>query len=328
MLKCIYTSMYLGNQLKSQIKNNLFSQSMMGSKIIPEEIIIENEKENKENKENQDNKIVIKKISRIASKTSSEFLGELTDDDKISFVIQDPKFGMFTLFKYHFKFGNHYKLTKNHQTIYCSHVFSLWLAIPILVFISQWLIYTTLIVNQIETYKEGLCPNQANAQEKLLMFAVALLYFCKSFFLWDNLLSRSKKRFVIKTDSVCTVIDALQEFGFNILVYFTNLVIIYTEPDFMNMLMNCLAMEFLMLIDNEFEETYFKYQPEVALDIFDKLFVSYNENKNYVIDRMERDCCFRFFKYITWIPHKLIVLSHMLLPIICFFMVLYGPICK
>lgn len=98
------------------------------------------------------------------------------------------------------------------------------------------------------------------------------------------------------TDSICTVIDALQEFGFNILIYFTNLVIIYTEQDFMNMLINCLAMEFLMIIDNEFEETYFKYQPEVALDIFDKLFVSYNENKNYVIDRMERDSCFRFFK--------------------------------
>ena len=323
--------MYFGSPVKSKIKNNLFTQSMnnTGSRVIPEEIL---------NNENTDSRVIPEEIlniknntsdiNRIVSKTSSEFLGNLSDEDKISFVIQDPKFGMFTLFKYHIKYGIHNRFTINRKTIYCSHVFSFWLAIPILIFISQWLIYTTLIINQIETHSDELCPNKANIQEKLLMFAVALLYFCKSFFLWDNLLSRSKKRFVIKTDSICTIIDALQEFGFNILVYFTNLLIIYTETDFMNMLMNCLAMEFLMYIDNEFEETYFKYQPEVALDIFDKLFVSYNDNKIYVIDRLQKQCCFRFVRYITWLPRKLIVLSHMLLPIICFFMVLFGPICK
>ena len=160
------------------------------------------------------------------------------------------------------------------------------------------------------------------------MFAIAILYYCKSFFLWDNLLSRSKKKFVLKTDSMCAIVDSLQEFGFNLLVYFTNLIIIYTEKDFMNMVMNSLAIEFLMMIDNEFEEIYLKYQPEVGVDIFNKMFVSYNENKAFVMNRMQTNCAFRIVKYISWVPYKLIVLSHILLPIICLIMVFYGPICK
>ena len=104
--------MYFGSPVKSKIKNNLFSQSMVntGSRVIPEEIL------NNENKNNTSD------INRIVSKTSSEFLGDLSDEDKISFVIQDPKFGMFTLFKYHIKYGIHNRFTINRKTIYCSHV--------------------------------------------------------------------------------------------------------------------------------------------------------------------------------------------------------------
>ena len=314
MYHCYNCTMYIGNQIKSQIRNNLFSQSLMNAKIVPEEII------------NKEEKII--DINKIKSKTSTELLNEFTDDDKIAIVLTDPKFGMFSLFKYQIKYGIHNEFTKQHNTIYCSHVFSLWSAIPILIFLAQWIIYITLIVNQIQTYDDGLCPNQANIQEKLLMFAIATLYYCKSFFLWDNLLSRSKKKFVLKTNSMCSIFDSLQEFGFNILVYFTNLIIIYTEKDFMNMVMNSLAMEFLMMIDNEFEEAYLKYQPEVGIDIFNKMFVSYSENKAFVAERMKRSCTFRIFKYITWIPYKLIVLSHIILPFICLVMVFFGPICK
>ena len=306
-------TMYLGKQ----IINNLCSQTTGSSKIIPEKKIKKNLCE--------ETKIDIKKIE---SKTSAELLKEFTDDDKISIVLTDPKFGMFSLFKYQLIHGIKNEFTKEHDTIYCSHVFSLWCAIPVLIFIAQWIIYTTLVVNQIQTYKDGLCPNQANVQEKLLMFAIAILYFCKSFFLWDNILSRSKKKFVLKTNSMCAVFDTLQEFGFNILVYLTNLIIIFTELDFMNMVMNSLAMEFLMMIDNEFEETYFKYQPEVAIDIFDKMFVSYKENKDFVANKMKKNCYFRVFKYITYVPYKLIILFHIALPVICLFMVFYGPVCK
>ena len=319
MYHCFKCAMYVGNQIKLQIRNNLFSQSMMNAKIVPEEKI--------KNDEN-DKKIDINEIKRIESKTSTQLLKEFTDDDKIAIVLTDPKFGMFSLFKYHIKYGIHNEFTKQHNTIYCSHVFSLWSAIPLLIFLAQWIIYITLIVNQIQTYEDGFCPNQANLQEKLLMFAIAILYYCKSFFLWDNLLSRSKKKFVLKTDSMCAIVDSLQEFGFNLLVYFTNLIIIYTEKDFMNMVMNSLAIEFLMMIDNEFEEIYLKYQPEVGVDIFNKMFVSYNENKAFVMNRMQTNCAFRIVKYISWVPYKLIVLSHILLPIICLIMVFYGPICK
>ncbi len=47
------------------------------------------------------------------------------------------------------------------------------------------------------------------------------------------------------------------------------------------MILNSLAMEFLMTLDNKFKELYFKYLLGTADDIFDNVFVSYDENKNY-----------------------------------------------
>ena len=38
-------------------------------------------------------------------------------------------------------------------------------------------------------------------------------------------------------------------------------------------------MEFLMELDNEFEEMYFHFLPEVAEDIYDNFFVTFEDNK-------------------------------------------------
>ena len=87
-------------------------------------------------------------------------------------------------------------------------------------------------------------------------------------------------------------------------------------------------MEFLMQLDNEFEELYFRYLPGAADDIYDNVFVSYHENKELLEDRHEKDKCFRCFSGVVYIPYKLLVISIFLFPLFCFFMIFAGPICK
>ena len=80
------------------------------------------------------------------------------------------------------------------------------------------------------------------------------------------------------------------------------------EDEVQDMILNCLAMEFLMNLDNEFEEMYFKYLPEAAIDIYDNIFVNYYENYT-IINKKNKSWSFCCIKYATWLPFKLLVIS-------------------
>ena len=54
---------------------------------------------------------------------------------------------------------------------------------------------------------------------------------------------------------------------------------IFSTDSVVEMILNLIAMEFLMELDNEFEEMYFKFLPEVAEDIYDNFFVTFEDNK-------------------------------------------------
>ena len=72
-------------------------------------------------------------------------------------------------------------------------------------------------------------------------------------------------------------------------IYGANIWVVFIETDIRDMILNSLAMEFLMILDNEFEELYFRYMPGSADDIYDNIFVSYDENKALLADRQEND---------------------------------------
>ena len=131
-----------------------------------------------------------------------------------------------------------------------------------------------------------------------------------------------------KVNSFTSIIDTFQEFSFTLVVYGANIWVVFIENDIQNMILNSLAMEFLMILDNEFEELYFQYMPGSAEDIYDNIFVSYIENKLLLEDRRKDDKCFRYFSNIMFIPYKVLVLSIFLFPAFCLFMVFAGPICK
>ena len=84
-----------------------------------------------------------------------------------------------------------------------------------------------------------------------------------------------------RVNSICYILDTFQEFFFTILVFCANLWVVFVKEDIKDMILNSLAMEFLMTLDNKFKELYFKYLLGTADDIFDNVFVSYDENKNY-----------------------------------------------
>ena len=249
------------------------------------------------------------------------------DDEKKSIVLNDPKFGMFSLYKYHLTRGYKNVVLKRKNTMYCSHVFSTLACIPILVFLAQWGIYIGLMHHEIKKFDGDFCPNKSSWEKKLLMFSVAAVYFVKSFFLWDNLTDRTRLKKMLPALDLWVMLDTFQEFGFNLLVYAANLWIIFVEDDLQNMMMNSLAMEFIMNIDNEFEEFYFDYLPEVAIDIYDNLFVSYSDNLE-VIEENRKSASFRCLHCVMFVPFKLLILGLMLFPVLCFLTMFAGPMCK
>tara|TARA_B110000977_G_C11082722_1_gene493455 strand:- start:1430 stop:2422 length:993 start_codon:yes stop_codon:yes gene_type:complete len=251
-----------------------------------------------------------------------------TTEEKTQVVLSDPKFGMFSLFKYHVNKGYMNKELKKSNKIFCSHIFSLVFALPIIIYISQWVLYVSLLNYEFRNFDGNLCPNNSPIELKLMMFGIGLIYFVRSFFIWDNLTSVIGLNKSNRADHITAILDTLQEFLFSFIVYIANLWIIFVEKDLQNMILNSLAMEFLMRLDNEFEEMYFEYLPGSAQDIYDNIFVDYNQNVKYIRNRQNKSMCFKYSSYILTIPYKILIFLLFCFPLICLIVTIYGPICK
>lgn len=275
---------------------------------------------------NQEKKVL--PICKTPLNSDEDTSDELSVQEKTEEVLSDPKFGMFSLLEYHWTKGHLNAALKRRNTVYCSHIFSSLFALPLLVFITQWIMYIAVVSHQVRTYEDGICPQQAKIEEKLMMASVSMFYFIKSFFLYDAIVDRTTRNKMMPTAGYIVVLDTFQEFGFNILVYLTNLWVIFSDSDFLNMFFNTLAMEFLMEMDNEFQAAYFSYLPGVAADIFDNKFVTYRENAIMVAQKKHESAYYRCFRKLTWFPYKFLIFLFMILPIICFAFIFYGAICK
>ena len=83
------------------------------------------------------------------------------------------------------------------------------------------------------------------------MFAVSMLYFVRSFFLWDNLTDRTRLNRMVPAVDIWIMLDTFQEFGFNLIVYLANIWIVFRNESTIEMIFNSLAMEFLMQLDKK-----------------------------------------------------------------------------
>jgi len=252
-------------------------------------------------------------ISRVSSDVE-ESAEVVTQEDKIAVVINDPKFGMFSLMS----------MCDQLSGVYCSRTFSALCALPICVFVAQWSMFVGIIAHKMQSTHDW-CPRSADLDGKLVMMGISLLYFVNSFFQWDNIVSRRRQSKVYPSDNVLVLMDAFQEFSFNLSVYVANLFIIYTTDDVVDMLFNSLAMEFVTSLDNEFEQTFFSYHPQLAVEIYDNYFVTAAKSRQL---RSERKGCFRVCLWVTYLPFKLLNLCFALLPIFCGIMIILGAVCK
>ena len=259
-------------------------------------------------------------------KQASIFIN-VTDEEKKESVLSDPRFGMFSLFKYHLKKGYLKKKMKK-GNVYCFNIFSLFFALPILVFVAQWLMYVSLMINQTSDFDGDICPNKAPFEQKIMMVGIAILYFIRSFFIWDSFTNRTKLQKMNPASSYSVIIDTYQEFGFNLLVYVANIWLVFQGESSTDMILNSIAMEFLMELNNEYEEMYFKFLPECAIDIYDNVFVTQEENTKIVLEKKKNSCCLSCISCIFYMPFKILVLLLFFFPVFCLFMIFYGPICK
>ena len=174
-------------------------------------------------------------------KSLSMIIGKPSDEEKISIVLNDPKFGMFSLQKYFLTRGYKNEVLKRKNTFYCSHIFSSLALLPSLVFIAQWSIYIGLVAYEWKEFDGDFCPNKATWEKKLIMFASALIYYVRSFFLWDNLTDRTRLRKMIPSTNMLVMLDTFQEFGFNLFVYAANLWIIFVEDEVQVYILLCIV---------------------------------------------------------------------------------------
>ena len=143
----------------------------------------------------------------------------ITEEDKKDIVLSDPKFGMFSLFRYHIKKGYLNKELKKSNKIYCSHIFSLITALPILIFIAQWILYIALIMYEVKSFDGNFCPAEDTIENKMMIAGISILYFVRSFFMWDNLTTRTGLQKMNRVDSICTILDTFQEFSFKVKLF-------------------------------------------------------------------------------------------------------------
>lgn len=253
---------------------------------------------------------------------------EVSSEEKIGIIIDDPKFGMFGLFKYQINKGYKNRVLKEHNTVYCSHIFSSMFGLPLLIFFAQWLMWIAIVSNQYkEFYGKNYCPNEATMENKMVFFAILLIYFVKSFFLWDNLTDRTRLNRMTPAIDVWVLLDTIQEYGFNLIIYGTNIWLVYVAEDPGDMVMDALAMEFIMNLDNEFMTMYFNCLPEIGEEIYDNEFVTYRDNV-LLIEHQKQKCCFYCMQKIFYMPFKILVIALFLFPIFCFTIMIGGTICK
>ena len=100
------------------------------------------------------------------------------------------------------------------------------------------------------------------------------------------------------------------------MVYLLNLWMVFTTDEPIEMVLNSLAMEFLMNIDSEFTETFRQH-------LYGKELVEYVIS-NELHSKPATQCQISIGRAVSLVAYSVSALT----PIICLIMVIYGPVCK
>ena len=241
---------------------------------------------------------------------------DISPEEKREIVLRDPKWGLCCMMNYMLLKGGNRE---------CSHVFGRQFCLPIIIFLAQWLMFGGIVLHNL---KQPMMCGSKSIEGKLLVVGVSLVYFVNSFFLYDDIRDRSRQIKVACSSSYLVMIDAFQEHAFNLFVNVANLWIVVITPDFLDALFNSLALEFLMNLDNSYEELYFKYSLKDAVEIYDNVFVSNDQSHRNIQEKLSKSSAFRICRYFTFLPFKLLGWGFIVLPIYCIAMAVFSVMCQ
>jgi hypothetical protein len=241
---------------------------------------------------------------------------DLTPEEKRECVLRSPRFGMFGLMVH---------LLEHESGRECSHVFGKQFLLPVFIFVAQWLMLAAIVIHNLKS--PFTCQSSA-VEHKLLMTAIGMVYFVHSFFVYDQIRDRTKHTKRPCGSSVVTILDTFQEHVFTLFVYIANLYIVFVSENLLDALFNSLALDFLMNLDNQYEELFFRYSLEEAVVLYDTVFVTRDESKRNIAEREAQDCLFKTFRLFTFLPYKILSCGFILLPIYSAMMIVIGILCK
>jgi len=131
------------------------------------------------------------------------------------------------------------------------------------VIIVQLAVPMMILQHSLTDYNDGRCPADADMKTRLLSFFVALIYIVKVTLLIETKISSSKLVTFYNTAHSndlrpFLMLDYFMDVGYEILIYLLNLFIVFTEGGFFDLLLNALALEFIMQFDDEMKKMYHK----------------------------------------------------------------------
>jgi hypothetical protein len=258
-----------------------------------------------------------KKVHAMVMERAMSTVGEVFNaDDHDQEEIDDLKnaledwtsFGLFSIF-----------MTHPHQTCFDSLIRIL----PILLLSSQWMIPLGMGLSQWREYKEGWCPATATLTNRFLIFAIAVMYFCRSVLIFGDkyvaFAGKNKKTKALMRSKLSEWghIDDIMDISYEGILYVMNLWLVFIATSPLDIVLNSLAMEFVMQLDNEFKENYFKLNGRAVRNIL--------HHKWHILPEGKKNCVLNCLEGINVFISPIICL---LVPLCAVILVVYGPLCK
>ena len=232
---------------------------------------------------------------------------ELTPEEKRQAILSEPKFGMLSMMR-----------------VFCRQERYTYALLPLSLMIGQWFVFFAVAVHNFTEPQE--CGSSTFIM-KLLFLGVCLIYYVESIQLIDNLSRRVQSRKTTAEASYSVMFDKLHEDVFSLCTFTANLIIVYSTEQLTDAVFNCLAMQFLSNLENEWQQAYYSTRLDEAVHVFDTVFVSANENTRKLLKK-KKSVLFRIIFKIANSIFAATYLAYRLLPLFSLAMLVMGIMCK
>lgn len=232
---------------------------------------------------------------------------ELSREEKREAILKEPKFGMLTMVR-----------------IFCREEKYSYVLLPISLLIGQWFVFFSVAAHNFTGAKQ--CGSSTLTM-KMLFLGICLIYYVESIRLIDNLSRRVQSRKTTAEASYSVMFDKLHEDIFSLCIFIANLIIVFNTQNLLEAMFNCLAMQFLSELENQWQEAYYSTRLDEAVRVYDTVFVSANENAKKLLKK-KKSALFRIIFKIASFTFGATYVAYRALPLFSITMLIVGILCK